>query len=320
MDDFIVGGLILVIVFFITVFFTRTWMKAAKNIGLVGIDRNKINKPKIPEAGGISVLLGFSIGLLFLIFLKTFFICTKIHLVEILAVLSTILLAGFIGYVDDTLGWKKGLKQSHKVILTIPIAIPLMVINAGYSTMSIPFIGPIDFGLLYPLIIIPIGVIGATNGFNMLAGFNGLEAGMGTIILGTLGLISFLGQNYWISFICFAMVSSLLGFLVFNKYPSKVFPGDILTYSVGALISVVAILGNMEKIAVILFIPYCIEFLFKARSNFNTSCYINDGHKKIYSWSHVLMNVGVRTEKNIVHIIWIIETILCIVMVISYAT
>ncbi|MDP2841599.1 MAG: hypothetical protein Q8O17_04910 [Candidatus Methanoperedens sp.] len=44
--------------------------------------------------------------------------------------------------------------------------------------MAFPFLGTLDIGLLYPLLIIPIGMIGASNAFNMLAGYNGLEAGM----------------------------------------------------------------------------------------------------------------------------------------------
>jgi len=54
-------------------------------------------------------------------------------------------------------------------------------------------------------------------------------------------------------------------FYIFNKYPAKVFPGDVLTYSVGAIIAITAILGNIEKIAVFFFIPYIIEVVLKSR-------------------------------------------------------
>ncbi len=57
--------------------------------------------------------------------------------------------------------------------------------------LVIYFLGTLDTGLLYPLLIIPIGMIGASNAFNMLAGYNGLEAGMGIVILSTLGLIAY---------------------------------------------------------------------------------------------------------------------------------
>ncbi|MBU4491391.1 MAG: hypothetical protein KKD69_02900 [Euryarchaeota archaeon] len=53
-------------------------------------------------------------------------------------------------------------------------------------------------------------------------------------------------------------ISALIALLYFNKYPAKVFPGDTLTYPVGAIVAIVAILGNMEKSAVILFSLYYI--------------------------------------------------------------
>jgi len=49
--------------------------------------------------------------------------------------------------------------------------------------MFVPWLGAIDFGLIYPLILIPIGVIGASNMINNLAGFNGMETGMGLVYI-----------------------------------------------------------------------------------------------------------------------------------------
>jgi hypothetical protein len=60
-------------------------------------------------------------------------------------------------------------------LFPIIAALPLMAIAAGETTMFIPFFGIINLGIIYSLIVIPIGVTGASNAFNMLAGFNGLE-------------------------------------------------------------------------------------------------------------------------------------------------
>ena len=68
-------------------------------------------------------------------------------------------------------------------MLTFGIAMPLVVVNAGHVIIELPLLGELNFGLLYPLVIIPIAVIGAANGYNMLAGYNGLEAGLGVIII-----------------------------------------------------------------------------------------------------------------------------------------
>ncbi len=274
---------------------TRYWIKIARKAGLLGKDMNKYGNPKIPEAGGVAVILGFSIAVLVYVFFKTFYLNLNSTTIFIFTLLSSILLAGFLGFIDDILGWKIGLKQWQKPLLTLPAAIPLMVINAGVSTMTVPLIGEVDFGILYPLLIIPVGVIGAANGFNFIAGHNSLEAGMGAIILGTLGVVV-LGQGiFWLSVVCFSAVAALLGFLVFNKYPAKVFPGDSLTYTIGTLIAVVAVLGNVEKIALILFIPYFIEFLLKLRSRFRAENFgipdrennLKPKYRKIYSLTHI---------------------------------
>ena len=123
----------------------------------------------------------------------------------------------------------------------------------------------LDFGLLYPLILIPIAILGTTSTFNFLAGYNGLEASQGMILLTSLAIVTFITGNAWLSVLLMCMGASLLAFYFFNKYPAKVFPGDTLTYPVGALIGVVAILGNIEKIAIFFFIPYILEFFLKAR-------------------------------------------------------
>ncbi len=260
--EIVFGLLVFLVTFFITVFLVSNWIKKARSIGLVGKDMNKHNKPEIPEAGGIAFLLGTTTGIFFYIFLKTFYFHTNTAIIEIFALTVTILLAGFLGFLDDVLGWKKGLKRWQKPLLTVPIGIPLAVVNAGQSVMNVPFFGVVDFGIIYPLVIVPLGIVLAANGFNMLAGYNGLEAGMGLIILSALGLISWkINSNLWLATVCFIASASLLAFLVFNWYPAKIFPGDSLTYAVGALIAAVAILGNMEKIAIILFIPFISDAL-----------------------------------------------------------
>jgi UDP-N-acetylglucosamine--dolichyl-phosphate N-acetylglucosaminephosphotransferase len=248
-----------IVSFIFTIFLVPKWISKAKDFGLVGKDMNKYDKPEIAEAGGITVIAGLLAGVLAYVFLDTFFLRTGTNIALVFACLLTVLLAGFLGFVDDVLGWKKGLKRWQKPLLTIPIAIPLMVINAGESVMSIPLLGSVDFGIAYPLIIIPMAIVGAANGFNMLAGFNGLEAGMGAIALGAMGTISLFNGDLWLAAIAFSAVASLFAFLVFNWCPAKIFPGDSLTYGIGALIAVIAILGNMQKIGLILFLPFIID-------------------------------------------------------------
>jgi UDP-N-acetylglucosamine--dolichyl-phosphate N-acetylglucosaminephosphotransferase len=258
---------------------------------------------------------------------------TETHFIDLLAIAITILLASFVGFLDDILGWKKGLAQWQKVLLTIPIAFPLAILNSGHSTMNVPLFGMIDFGLIYPLIIVPFAIVGAANGYNMLAGYNGLEAGLGAIILGTLGLVALKMGLTWLALVAFIAVAALLAFLLFNWYPAKVFPGDSLTYSIGALIAIIAILGNMEKLAAFLFIPFFIDALlyFKARivdkagdvqafAKPNKDGTIDMPYSKIYDSTHAAIWLqkklfGKATEKKVTSMILIFELILAIVAI-----
>jgi UDP-N-acetylglucosamine--dolichyl-phosphate N-acetylglucosaminephosphotransferase len=271
------------------------WIAHAKRAGLVGIDIHKHDKPKIAEIGGIIVIFSFLLGVLFYIGIRTFYFNDSEYILAIMSILSTILIITIIGLIDDILGWKIGLKQWQKPLLTLFAAFPIMVVNAGHSTMSIPLIGFVDFAFIYPLFIVPLAIVGASNGFNMLAGYNGLETGQGILILSTLAYIAWKSQQGWISLIALCMVFSLVAFFLFNKYPSKVFPGDTLTYSVGALIALVAIFANAEKAALVLFIPYFIEFFLKLRGKFKKESFAkldeNQNlilpYEKIYGLEHL---------------------------------
>jgi UDP-N-acetylglucosamine--dolichyl-phosphate N-acetylglucosaminephosphotransferase len=173
--------------------------------------------------------------------------------------------------------------------------------------MSIPLLGKIDFGFLYALIIIPVAIVGASNGFNMIAGYNGLEAGLGMLILSTLAYIAYSSGSAWVAIIAACMVLSLLAFYFFNRYPAKVFPGDTMTYTVGAMIAAIAIFANIEKFAAILFTPYFIELLLKLRGRFQKESFAKlsgDGslilpYTKLYGLEHVAILVLSKIKKRV---------------------
>jgi len=312
LDEIVAAGSVLLVSFLCTLFFTSKWIKSTKKMKLLGTDLNKYKKPPVSEAGGIAVALAICFSLLIYISLKTFHWKTPTHLVEAFAISATVLLAGFLGFTDDILGWKRGLTQLQKFLLAFPIALPLVVINAGRSAMDIPIFGRVDLGPIYPLLLVPVGIVGAANGFNMLGGYNGIEAGMGLIIFTTLGVTGLIVERYWISLIAFIVSASLLAFLRFNWYPAKVFPGNSFTYSIGSLIATLAILGNMEKLAVWLFSLYFVEGLlyFRARvidkagdvqafGNPNSDDSLEMPYEKIYDMTHFAIWVLKKVKKRV---------------------
>ncbi|WP_422248252.1 MraY family glycosyltransferase [Methanothrix sp.] len=256
--------------------------------------------------GGVCVIFGFVLSMLIYIGLMTFCLHNPDY-VAILGVLCTILSMCIIGMMDDLLGWKKGLRQWQKPIFTLFAALPMMVINAGQSTMNLPIIGVVDWGILFPLLIVPLGIVGASNSYNMVAGYNGLEAGMGIIMLSALGYYAFLTNEKSAMILAICMVGALVAFLYFNWYPARVFPGDTMTYPVGALIACVAILGNMEKIAVAIFLPYAFDFIIQAAGGFRKEAFARvneDGslekpYKGIYHLTHLAIAVLKRMKQNV---------------------
>jgi len=331
MNEILITILHLIFAFVITLLLTKWWISIARKNKFQGKDMNKYKKPLVPEAGGIAVVLSIVLTLFLYIFFKTFVLKTETHFVEVLALTVTLLLACFIGFIDDVLGWKKGISGWKRILMTIPIAIPLMVINVGHATMYIPFLGSVNFGLIYPLVIVLVGIVGATNGYNLLAGYNGLEAGLGIVIFATLGTIAFLEGNIWLALIAGIIVFSLLAFLIFNKFPAKIFPGDSLTYSLGSLIAVFAILGDMEKIAFLLFIPFIIEGFLKARSKFKAENFgkpnkdnnLEPPYKKTYSLTHCMLKFLKRRkkkvyERDITNNLILVEIILAVLVILYY--
>jgi UDP-N-acetylglucosamine--dolichyl-phosphate N-acetylglucosaminephosphotransferase len=299
--------LLMALAFFMVYFAVPVWIRKMHALGIVGNDMNKPGKPEVAEMGGIPLMFGFILSVLIYIGIKTFYYSDPTEIVNVLALLATMLLMTLIGVIDDILGWKKGLRQSHKVLLTVPAALPLMVVKAGTSTMFLPLIGSVDLCIIYPLLVVPAAIIIASNGFNMLAGYNGLEASMGVLILGALGAAAwFAGQGVF-SVIAFCMVAALLAFLIFNKYPARVFPGDTLTYSVGALAACIAILANLEKMLVILYILYVLDFLLPLRKRMRVEAFARvrkDGgleapYKNVYDVTHIALKVLGRVKRKV---------------------
>ncbi|MEK6825868.1 MAG: glycosyl transferase family 4 [Nanoarchaeota archaeon] len=316
MVDFILI-LPLLVSFLVTFFSLGIWILKARSIGLEWEDMNKLHRRKVAGSGGIMVLLGFLLGALLYVAYKTFFLQAD-NLSEILALLLVVVFASGIGFIDDLLGWRSGgLSRKSRLTILLFVSVPLIAINAGRSDISIPLFGNTNLGLLYALVAIPIGIMGATSTYNFLAGYNGLEAGQGILILSSLGIVAFFTNHTWLSVIAFCMVAALIAFLLFNFFPAQVFPGDALTYAVGSLIAGIAILGNFEKVALFFFIPYILETVLKSRGKLVKYSFgkpqkdgtLNEPYDKIYGLEHlairILKKINVpSTEKNVVFLLW----------------
>lgn len=317
-----------IVAFAITVVSTLFIISYMSESGVTAIDHNKKNSPTLPSSGGVAVAFGFACGLLVYVFGISFNIYSaSTSLNFIFATIIAVFLIAVIGFIDDInvksklvkstdmMDTRKGLKQWQKPLFTLVGAIPLMAVNAGVSTIMVPFIGSVNFGILYPLIIIPLAVIFASNAFNLLGGFDGIATGSGLIASSGLLLYSLIYGTYTGALISGVLFSALLAFVIFNIYPAKLIPGDSFTYAVGTALVSAMVLGNMESFGLIVFLPWVIEFLLHLRRKFKVTDLgrlRRDGTfeppygKKIYSWTHLIMNIKRCKEWEVSLYMWII--------------
>ncbi len=322
-----------VITFITTLVATWVLIPRLTRAGLVGVDINKVpatfsrdkikslkdkgypGLPVVPRSGGIAMIMGFSAGML-----VSLLIYQYNNLAGILAALLTATLISTIGIVEDFLP----IRQIYRTLLPAIAALPLMVVTAGHTAMALPFFGSIEFGIIYTLVLIPIGVMAASNLVNLLAGFNGLETGVGAIVGIALFWVAYTTGAPEAAFISMALAAACIAFLVFNFYPAKIFPGNAATYMIGAVIAAIAIIGNMERVAVIALVPQIAEFFLKARGWFKAENFGKLGKDNRLSYegptqslTHILMKTFRPTERQLVLMLLAIQAVFGAIAIIS---
>lgn len=295
----------MIVAFVASLLSTKYFIHFCKYAGLVGKDMHKHEHTEIPATGGMGVYVGI------LLALCLYVLVTKgDNALELFGVLLTLSIITYIGFFDDITKDKGGLEQWQKPVFTVLAVIPLMVLRLGTTAMVLPFIGWFDFGWAFTFIIIPISIIGASNMVNLLGGYNGLETGLGIIYIGMLTIYANFKHQEVAVLIGLATVLALLGFLIFNWYPSKIFPGDSLTYLLGGVLVSMALVGNFEKAALVVSIPFFIEFVLKIRGRFKQQSFsqpytegklIHSG--TVYSLPQVLTRTGKFSEQQVVMIL-----------------
>jgi len=323
-----------VVSFVASYLFVPVFYKFMRATGIVGRDLMKADRRIVADMGGPGVMVGFVLGVFLFIALEILIPPRLPGLIYILASLNTILIITLIGFFDvltTLMKQREGMEMFEKLkrkgippwmyfLIPLPAAVPLVAVNAGVSYMTLPFIGRVDLGIIYPLVLIPLGVLCCTNATNFLAGFNGLEAGMGMVLHVSLGLYALNAGKIDAALLALVFAASLAAFLRYNWYPAQVFPGD-LNYTIGAVAVCVTVLGNMEKFAIICFSPYIVEALLKALSGFKAENYgvlqpdgtVKPRESNIRSLTHFVMRVGSFKEWQVSLILIIVEAAFCLV-------
>jgi len=311
---------------------TPLFIRFMRAVGIMGVDVMKRGHPKVADMGGPGVLCGFLTGVFYYIGVEVFLLGGLPSLDFLLASISTILIISLIGIFDTLTSLmrereggglfermkRRGIPQWLYFFIPLPAAVPLAAVNAGVSSMAFPLIGRVDLGRLYPLLLVPGAILTVSNATNFLAGFNGLEAGMGFVLHLSLGLYALLNGRTASAVMALTFASALLAFLRYNWYPAKVFPGD-LNYTIGAACVCVAVVGNIEKYAILCFTPWILEAFLKLRSRFKAESYgilqedgtLRPPGEKIYSLTHLVMRLRPLHEWEVTLVLVSLEALIC---------
>ncbi len=221
--------------------------KYALRFNLLDIpDTRKLhNYPKV-RVGGISIFIAFLIGEIFLIFFTNLIeYVPNIRLFYFTLFVSTIFF--LLGLLDDLI------KLSPFIRLLVQVSIVSILWHFGFNLNgfilnSIPFldVSYVILPLTICLLITIFWVVGIVNAINWIDGLDGLASGIGIIFSITLFFLITSAANNWILLIIFPLTGALIGFFIFNKYPSKLYMGDAGSYFVGSIIAITSLSLNFS--------------------------------------------------------------------------
>lgn len=246
--------------------------------------------------------------------------------VNLFIVLFVMISYALIGFLDDYISLKnnvnKGLTQIQKLFLQFIVALVFYIIfrhfGEGDSVLRITLFN-LEWNLswFYGLFILFL-LVGTSNAVNLTDGLDGLSGGLSAIAFLAYGLISW--GSSWIEgyqdmgIFCFILVGCIMGFLVFNTHPAKVFMGDTGSLSLGATLATVAILTSHEMSLAIVGGVFVIETLSVIFQIFSVVIF----KKRIFLMSpihHHFERLGWR-ENDIVKLFWIVGFILSLIALI----
>ena len=226
------------------------------------------SKSGTPTMGGLLFYISTIITILTLFFTRKMNISTNL-----LIVLFVFFGYGLIGFIDDFMKVKyhsneKGLSRIQKLVGQILIAILffyLYIKDGSDPTIEVAALNiKINLGFMYGFFILFM-LVGTSNAVNLTDGLDGLAGGLSAIAFLVYGMIAwnspYLSGNDDIAVFCFILVGGLLGFLVFNAHPAKIFMGDTGSLALGGTLATVAILTHRELSLVMIGGVFVIETL-----------------------------------------------------------
>jgi UDP-N-acetylglucosamine--dolichyl-phosphate N-acetylglucosaminephosphotransferase len=241
----------LILPFLFVIFAMPYIIRKIKENGHVVRDMYKKTMPEVPTNGGLPLLLIaiFSLSIL------TLFYAKYITALNYTIIVVVVLFALF-GLLDDLVN----IGRPAKLILLYYCSYPLLPLITS-TIIIFPFLGSVDLSVFYLQIIIPTYVPVVANLVNMHSGFNGLAPGLSLIVLTTLVIKTYFFGNVYNALFILCLMGSVAAYFWFEKYPSRIFWGNVGALSIGAAIGCLIVTQGFIISGFIMLIPHTVNFL-----------------------------------------------------------
>ncbi len=286
-------------------------IKAGQSIREEGPESHQV-KSGTPTMGGIVIIAAVLVTCL------TSGIISR----DLLILLFSFIAFGVLGFLDDfvkvSLKRNLGLTAKQKLLLQIIIAAWIAIYQSQVSVYGskiyIPFVDTYwDFGYFY-IPFVAFVVVAMVNSVNLTDGLDGLASGTSAIVAAFLALLAGAFGATAPTIFCSAIAGACMGFLLYNRYPAKVFMGDTGSLALGGGLAAAAILMNVELIIPIaggVFVAEALSVILQVISFKTTG-------KRIFKMSplHHHFELSGWKETKIVVVFWSVTVVLCIVSMI----
>lgn len=274
-----------------------------------------LKKNGTPTMGGLIILIGFLGGSV---------IFSGRYSNTIPVILMTVGF-GIIGFLDDyikvvlkrSMGLRAWQKMALQIVVTAVFAVYMTRVSGIDLSIRIPFTGGymVNFGW-FSYVILFIAVLGTVNGANFTDGVDGLATSV-TIVIAVFFAVIAVIENMGLEPTSLSMIGALLGFLIFNCYPAKVFMGDTGSLALGGYVIATAYMLNMPLYVVIVAFIYMIEVI----SVMMQVSYFKITHgKRIFRMApiHHHFELGGWSEVKVVTVFTIVTIFACVISYLGY--
>ncbi len=230
---------------------------------------------------------------------------------------------GLIGLLDDSLKILRrhnlGLTARQKLMLQVLVVILfylVLYVRGWHFGLRMPLSGAtVQMGFLY-LPFLAFLMVGTANAVNITDGLDGLAAGTTAIAFSAYAVLAWLESRWDVSVFSVAMVGALLGFLVFNRHPARVFMGDTGSLALGGALAAVAVLTRSELWLILIGGVFVIEALSVI---IQVVSYQSFG-RRVFRMSplHHHFELAGWSEWRVVASFWLVSALLCSVAVYLY--